>query len=316
MRCDTSKGTLQGRATVLAMRTRGRYALLILLTLAATAVAACSASAGQARATSAPPAFDNAGGATLDTYVAGKTIRTYSFCEPAPRPGRSCGGPFAKNQVNPLGPRSNTFAMGHGPYYFLVRKGFLPSGLVLHTNGLLTGTVLKYTAARRWSFDVCVSATNIQPNVGEKGSTCIRTSIIITKAAPTPNPTPTPTPVPATDFSGQWHGTYSASLTSPEGCTFQTGDSATFSITQTGTSLSGTIVYTNGTVNYDTSSCAITSHSVENLSFSATVVGLTASGTTSGGGSSVKLTMAADLSSFSGGLQSACCTSTINVVRG
>ena len=299
---------------------RARDALLIFLTLAVAAVAACSASAGQARVAS-PPAFSNYVGVTLDTYVAGKTIRTYSFCEPAPKPGGSCGGPFAKNQVNPLGPFSNNppYRIETGPYHFLVRKGFLPSGLVLHTNGLLTGTVLKYTKARRWSFEVCVSATNIQPNVGEKGSTCIRTSIIITKAAPTPNPTPTPTPtptpIPATDFSGQWHGTYSASAVSPEGCTFSTSDSATFSITQTGTSLSGKIVYTNGTVNYDTSSCAITSHSVENLSFSATVVGLTASGTTSGG-SSVKLTMAADLSSFSGGLHSACCTSTINVVRG
>jgi len=298
-----------GRATVLAMRTRARYALPILLTLAVAAVAACSASAGQARATLGPPDF-NPLNPTLATYAAGTTIQTHSFCNPAPQPGHSCGGPFVKGtQTNPEGPLSfSPYRLVTGPYHFLVRKGFLPSGLVLHTNGLLTGTVLRYTAVRRWPFSVCVSATTIVPNYGQAGSRCRPTSIVI-KAAPAP-------PVVVTNFSGQWHGTYSGSLASPEGCAFPIGGPVTISITQTGTSLSGTIAFTDGHVQYDTSSCAITSRSVDTLPFGATVDGLTASGTTNGGGSSVKLTMAADLTSFSGGLQAACCQSTFNVTRG
>jgi hypothetical protein len=281
-----------GRATVLAMRTRARYALLILLTLAVAAVAACSASAGQARAMLDPPSFNLPN--PLANYAAGTTIRTRSLCAPAPEPGHSCGGPFVKNQRKPIGPR-----LGHGPYHFSVRKGFLPSGLVLHTNGLLTGTVLKYTKARRWSFTVCVSATTIVPNVGQAGSRCRPTSIVITRPPPT-------------NFSGTWHGTFSGTI-SGQGCPdWPVGGPVTFSITQTGTTLSGTVTFTGTSLTWDPSSCVLTSRSDEALPFDATVTGLDATG------GAIKLTMTADFSSFSGSFQGSGTTQATftDVVRG
>jgi hypothetical protein len=255
----------------------------------------------------------------LATYTQGETIKTISFCSPKPKGlGRACGGHTVKNQYIPSGPLYITnlgkFAHGNGPYHFRIPfhgGGFLPSGLVLRPNGLLTGTVLPYTAARRWPFTVCVTMSPFLTFTTTK-PVCRATSIVITK----PAPPPPPPPVAAANFSGQWHGTYSGYLT-PPGCPIiQIGGPVAFSITQTGTSLFVTSTETDGYVTWDTSSCAIISRSVNTLSFGATVDGRIASGTTSGG-SSVKLTMAADLTSFSGNLQGTNQGLTFtNVVRG
>jgi hypothetical protein len=214
------------------------------------------------------------------------TFRTgASFCNPAPQPGRFCGGPFVRVQVNPFGPGS-----GKGPYHFQVREGFLPSGLVLHTNGLLTGTVLKYTAVRRWPFSVCVSATTIVPNVGQAGSTCRRTSIVV-----------------AANFAGTWHGTYSGTIDDQICPAVHIDGRITFTISENGgdrlgAGIFGNITLTNSAVTEtsspDGTQRCLPSYSDDHLGFGAFVQGMTATGVTT-----VKtLTMAAGQNSFSGSL--------------
>jgi hypothetical protein len=267
-------------------KTTPRYTLLISLALVAAAIAACSASASD------------------------------KFYGPCPQhPHQRCGVPIKINSPGTLhGVVGKAYSfryhatggMSNG-YVFSVKSGNrLPPGISLSRRGVLHGTGTK---AGLWRFTVCAKDEMARTKWG-------MTYVYSTCGFPTSFTVAPPPPVAATNFSGQWHGTYSGSLASPEGCAFQIGGPITFSITQTGTSLSVTIAQTDGYVTYDTSSCAIISRAVNTISFGATVVGLTASGTTNGG-STTKLTMVADLSSFSGSISSACCQSTFtNVVRG
>jgi hypothetical protein len=174
------------------MRTWGRYTLLISLTLAVAAVAACTSAAGQARPATKPgPVFGIYG---AHSYAAGKKINA-SFCDPAPMPGSPCGGKHVRHQNNPSGP---FYVTGYvtspgkvheddGPYYFRVRKGSLPAGLVLHSDGLLTGTVAEDAKVGRSPFTICVSETT-------SASTCDATSISITSSA--------------SRYDGQWSGAF------------------------------------------------------------------------------------------------------------
>ena len=122
------------------------------------------------------PVFNQS--APLGIGIAGKKY-THNFCEPVT--ARACGGPFAKNQVNPSGGNG-------GPYIFKIKigSGFAPTGLALSPRtGILTGIIAKSAAKKGvdtpYPFTVCVS--------DRSGETCNKFKIIVQSAIPKPETT-------------------------------------------------------------------------------------------------------------------------------
>jgi hypothetical protein len=166
-------------------------AVLLLVLVPTGAPATAFGSAAQ----SPPLVFPSAAIPDLDTHV-GEHIYL-SLCHPIPLPGRDCGGPFVHNQRVPRG------GSPAGPYVFTRGGGFLPPGIVLHSNGLVTGTI-RPTQKIDWFFTVCVRV------FGTSESTCQSGSVWFvepsgTKPKPKPKPTPKPTPT-ANPYDGDWVG--------------------------------------------------------------------------------------------------------------
>jgi len=87
--------------------------------------------------------------------TAGAVFSQFSYCD-ALQFKLSCGGPFVPKdkQINPSGGSG-------GPFVFSIKgnEGFLPPGLVLHLNGLVTGTVSPTAKNQYYNFTVCVEDT-------------------------------------------------------------------------------------------------------------------------------------------------------------
>jgi hypothetical protein len=111
-----------------------------------------------------------------------------------------------KNQIDP------SEDSGGGPFLFRIHSGFLPSGLVLHSNGLLTGTVSSINRlSRPWPFTVCVTDFR---HSSIKARCDSATITVETKAKPKPKPTPTPTPTPtASVYKGSYTGALTGTVT-------------------------------------------------------------------------------------------------------
>lgn len=80
----------------------------------------------------------------------------------------------------------------------------------------------------------------------------------------------------ATNFSGTWTGTYTGSLLG-QGCKIATAGNITLQLTQTGSSVTGTIVWQEGSLTWDPTTCAVTSRSDAYSNISGTVTGTTLS---------------------------------------
>ena len=133
---------------------------------------------------SAPPVFDIP--LVLPPAIAG-TKYFYNFCDPVT--AKACGGPLARNQLNPTGGNG-------GPYSFKIKSGlgFAPKGLVLSPRtGILTGSPVNSTVRNGqptpYDFTVCVS--------DRSGSTCHPTQLVVEPAAAV-----------NAAFVGEWNGIY------------------------------------------------------------------------------------------------------------
>jgi hypothetical protein len=189
-------------------RTRSLVSILFgLLVLAAGTVNPLTVE--NAVASSPPGPTFNIPAALQDLHVTVGERVDLSYCVPRPKPGSFCGGPFAHGQVNPIGGISQV-----GKYNFGF-KGLIPYGLVLHTNGLLTGTVSSLNMPRTWKFSLCASDESVAPEAGTVGSTCRPTEIVVESKYP---------------YDGMWTGTFTYVLTTdnlPQGLSITEDASAT-----------------------------------------------------------------------------------------
>ena len=113
-----------------------------------------------------------------------------SYCLPIPNVNfGTCGGTDVKKQQQPYGGVKIS-----GPYHFTVTDNYLPIGLVLHSNGALTGTVSDQNDARSFPFSICVSEVGIAPSPGNTDTVCQKTKIVLK---------PMPSAFP---YDGIWNG--------------------------------------------------------------------------------------------------------------
>lgn len=190
-----------------------RIILIMVLFLAALVTSGC-VSPDQSNITITPkgePAFQFNAPDTL-TATAGEYFE-YSFCDPKPATDTSPCGPMPATS-NPTG--------GNPAYHFVLGSGtgFPPFGLSLGKDGILKGTVDKSEAGRTKTIDVCA--------VDLSGDSVCR-EVSLTVSAPPPT------------LSGIWTG--QATLKADVGviCAYQ--GNIRLSLTQTGSSLQGSITY-------------------------------------------------------------------------
>jgi hypothetical protein len=180
--------------------------------MATVVVCGLMPASGESRTAAPRPVFYTNADNAYFTVKVGQTVHV-SYCNPKPLPGRDCGGPFVKSQLDPY-LSNNT---GGGPWLFKIHSGFLPAGLVLHSNGLLTGTVSRINRLTRpWPFTICVTEFGHTASSSTKGRCDTATINVETKQKPTPPPPPPPPPPPTpqpTPFVGTWAGTLIATVT-------------------------------------------------------------------------------------------------------
>jgi hypothetical protein len=170
------------------------------------------------------PVLNFDGGDVFGFVAIGEHV-AFSLCRPAPVQGRDCGGPFVHGQKNPIGGPSRT-----GPYLFRRAGGFFPPGLVLHSNGLVIGTVSSSANTNiTYKPDVCVSdwaAPATRHNGLFVDGSCEAGEFTVEPrgtpvpplgqgASPTPTPKPKPKPKPPHfDPTGTYRGTWTGTFTS------------------------------------------------------------------------------------------------------
>ena len=267
---------------------------------------------------------------TLPSATIGSLYVGHSFCNPAVPSGNFCGGSF-NHPTNPHGgplDENYTFTTKSISPAPLGCHCFKPLGLnVNFQTGLLTGTPAPGTAAGTYRFNVCAyvaftprtmtcgqtsialkkklkppTATLAPPGVGATGSTGASgvTGVSGATGATGASGATGATGASANPWDGTWTGTYTGTVSSQGqfGCpNWSVSGTATFSLTQTNSTLSGTVTLSGASLTWD-STCTLTSQSDDTLSVDATVTGLVATG------SRFTLTMTADSSSLSGSFRS------------
>ncbi len=114
------------------------------------------------------------------SFTVGETLPAgISYCLPAVNVDfGQCGGSSTKDQVQPYGG-----VKVDGPYHFtLTLESTLPAGLLLHSNGALTGTVSSEDDAKTYPFTICVSEVGVAPSQGNTDTVCRATKVVITPA--------------------------------------------------------------------------------------------------------------------------------------